>query len=516
MKMMLTQLLPALAALEIRGNTDVPVHGLAYDSRDVQTGFLFFALPGLHVDGHDYIDKAVSAGASVVVHTRDLSVHHQGVCYIKVADSRFVMSPVADLFWNKPSERLTVIGVTGTEGKSTTVWLIARLLELCGAKAGFISTVDYKVDDAVRPNPEHQTTPEATTIHSKLAAMVANGLEYAVVESSSHGLSPRTNRLGNVVFDVGIMTNVRHEHIEFHGSWEQYRNDKANLFRALDKALPEKTIGGIKQRRPVFGLACADDPSCAYFREACGQAVYSYSMKHRSDTDIYATDIRDEPAGACFNLHFDGRTYPTRINLPGVFNVENSLAAAFTVYKLGVAAMETICQNLPKLTPVKGRMTRIERGQPFEVLVDYAHTPSSFQTILPPLRGRIKGKLICVFGSGGERDTQKRPLQGEIASRYCDIVILSDEDPRGEVPMAILEEIASGCAGKQRDVDLFLIPDRVQAIDKALSLADENSAVLLLGKGHENTIIYASGTIPWDEISQAEKAIDRLLRHKDQ
>ncbi|HAP44735.1 MAG: UDP-N-acetylmuramyl peptide synthase [Spirochaetes bacterium GWD1_61_31] len=505
----LCALLPAMPILEIHGDTKLSITGLAYDSRDIQPGFLFFALSGLHVDGHDYIDQAIAAGASTVVHCRALPSYRPGICYLRTDDSRFAMSAVAHQFWSRPSEHLTVIGVTGTEGKSTTVWLIARLLELCGARSGFISTVDYRVGDQVRSNPKHQTTPEATAIHEKLAAMVANGLEYAVVESSSHGLSPRTNRLGDVAFDVGVMTNVRHEHLEFHGSWEQYRHDKANLFRALDRALPSKLIAGRRVERPSFGVACADDPSAGYFAAATVRPVQRYSMQG-SAADALATAIHDDQAGADFLLRLDGLELAARSNLPGQFNVENILAAVLVVYRLGLAPLATIVGHLPALTPVKGRMTRVECGQAFEVLVDYAHTPSSFETILPPLRRRVTGSLICVFGSGGERDTQKRPRQGEIASRYCDVVILADEDPRGEEPMAILEQIAVGCGGKSRGVDLFLIPDRAAAIAKAFALAKPDSTVLLLGKSHENTIDYETGAIAWDEISQAEQALHAI------
>ncbi|MBN2875189.1 MAG: UDP-N-acetylmuramyl-tripeptide synthetase, partial [Spirochaetales bacterium] len=345
--------------------------------------------------------------------------------------------------------------------------------------------------------PRHQTTPEATSVQRMLDSMANAGYEYAVVEASSHGLSPRTGRLTDVAFDVGVMTNVRHEHLEFHGTWERYRDDKARLFSALDTVSHRKRIGGVDRDVAAFGVVCADDPSAGHFSHATKHRVYSYSSTSAA-ADLYASDIQSDDSGSSFVIHDrtgehpdEDHAYPARIELPGYFNVENTLAAVLVVSRLTGIGVRELVPLLPRMEPVLGRMTRLVEGQPFEVLVDYAHTPSSFEAILPPLRARITGKLICVFGSGGERDVQKRPAQGRIASTYCDAVILADEDPRGEDPVALLKDIAAGCESMEYDVDLFLIPDRVAAIRKAVSIAKPGDAVLLLGKGHEHTIDYA-------------------------
>ncbi|PKL07403.1 MAG: UDP-N-acetylmuramoyl-L-alanyl-D-glutamate--2,6-diaminopimelate ligase [Spirochaetae bacterium HGW-Spirochaetae-7] len=505
----LNEILPPGCIASVEGDGGVGIAGLAYDSRDVRPGWLFFALQGLHTDGHDHIDAAIRAGAVAVLHDKPVDSPVPGVSYVRVADARATMSPVAAAFNDRPSSRMAVVGVTGTEGKSTTVWLIYRLLDLAGRKAGFVSTVEYRVGDAVEANPKHQTTPEATTVHEHLARMVSSGFEYAVVESSSHGLSTRTGRLADVAFDVGVMTNVRHEHLEFHGTWERYRDDKANLFRALDAADHRKTIGGRAMVVSSFGVACADDPSARYFAEACSKPVYTYSAGDAS-ADLYASDAVIDERGANFVIHDGPSSHPARIELPGAFNIENSLAAILVVSRLASIPLAELVPLLPRLDPVNGRMTRVDRGQPFEVIIDYAHTPSSFEAILPSIKGRIRGKLLCVFGSGGERDVQKRPAQGRVAAEYCDVVILADEDPRGEVPMALLEDIAAGCGRLSRGEDLFLIPDRAEAIRKAFSLAAPGDAVLLLGKGHENTIDYASGAIPWNELDEANKALAQI------
>jgi UDP-N-acetylmuramoyl-L-alanyl-D-glutamate--2,6-diaminopimelate ligase len=503
----LSQFIAAIPVLERIGPADPEITGLVYDSRHVQPGSLFFALSGLHADGSAFIPQAIAKGARAIVHAAPLASYDPAVVYLRVEDPRFAMSPVSAAFYDNPSKDLVVIGVTGTEGKSTTVSLIFQLLRLSGKKAGFISTVDYCVADEVLPNPEHQTTPEAVTVHMKLAEMRDNGLEYAVVESSSHGLSARTNRLGDVLFDVGIMTNVTHEHLEFHGTHEQYKSDKANLFRALDKHDHVKRGRAI----PAFGVVNEEDPAAPYFRCATVKPVYGYSTWADVKRGLSASGILPDADGSFFDLSAPvDKRYRVRINLPGAFNVYNTLATLITVSRLLDKPVAELIPLLPELKPVKGRMTIINEGQPFEVLVDYAHTPSSFQAIFPSLRKRITGKIISLFGSGGERDTMKRPEQGRIAADYSDIVILADEDPRGEDSVELLEMIAAGCPEKKRDSELYIIPNRPEAIRKAFSLASKGDLVLLLGKGHENSIIYKDHTDPYDEISEAKKALSEI------
>ncbi|GHT67213.1 UDP-N-acetylmuramyl-tripeptide synthetase [Spirochaetia bacterium] len=488
------------------------VTGLEYDSRKVQPGNLYFALPGIHTDGHKYIDDAIGRGASVIIYENELRDHRDGVIYLRVKDSRFAMSPVAAAFYGCPSRRMTVIGVTGTEGKSTTVYLIWQLLRLMGKKAGFFSTVQHSLGDDALENIEHQTTPEATAVQKLLFEMAEKGAEYAVVEASSHGLSPRTNRLGDVDFDAAVMTNVTHEHLEFHGTWEQYRDDKANLFRALDRDDSACRIAVIN----------ADDPSAAFFAAATNKKTQTFSIRGR-DADIGVISIESSSKGNCYKvlLRETGETIDIRDQLPGAFNAGNVLAALLAVSGLLGLPIREIAAQVPALRPVRGRMTAIANKLGIEVVVDYAHTPSSFETIFPPLRERLNksgARIISLFGSAGERDTQKRPQQGRIAADYSDIIILTDEDPRGEKPMDILEEIAKGCFAAQgcesvswkRGENLFLIPDRPAAIRKALSLARPKDLVLLLGKGHENSIIYAEKTIPYDEIGETEKALAEI------
>jgi UDP-N-acetylmuramoyl-L-alanyl-D-glutamate--2,6-diaminopimelate ligase len=255
-----------------------------------------------------------------------------------------------------------------------------------------------------------------------------------------------------------------------------------------------------------FGVINADDPSGAYFRKATKRQVYTYSL-HNKGGDIVASEIKHHEHGSCFTILWKGESIRTELSVPGTFNIENSLAAALTVSGLCQVSVQEIIRYFPVLRGVTGRMTTIDLGQPFHVIVDYAHTPQAFEKLFPMIRPLTKGRLIAVFGSAGERDIQKRPMQGNIASLYADIVILTDEDPRLEDPYAILEDISSGCIGLERGKTLFLEPDREKAISLAFSLARENDTVLLLGKGHEESIIYPEGPLPWNEQEVAERLL---------
>jgi len=501
------------------GTSDPIVNSLEYDSRKVKPGSLFFALPGLHTDGSLYIDDAVKNGAAVIVHENDVTKIIDKIVYLKVKNARIAMSPISAAFYGHPSYHLLVTGVTGTEGKSTTVYLIWQLLTMLGKKAGFISTVQHCLGGEVLNNSEHQTTPEAPVIHRLLHEMADNGCEYAVLEASSHGLSSKTNRLGDVNFCSGVLTNITHEHMEFHGTWEQYRHDKANLFRAVDNYVQQDDVTFFEP----FGVINNDDKSSRYIMKISNSRILRYSPGGR-DGDIKLEAIESSASGNWYTV-FIPKTHEyieLRDKLPGSYNSGNVLAALLTVSELIKRPVRDIAPIVKFLKPVRGRMTSINKNQPFEIVVDYAHTPSSFQAIFPPLRARLDktgGKIISLFGSAGERDTQKRAEQGKIAACYSDFIILTDEDPRDEKPMDILEEIEKGVCMDQeqktifeRDKNLFLIPDRPTAIRKALSLAQDGNLVLLLGKGHENSIIYADHVMPFDEIAETEKALEELKK----
>lgn len=527
MKKLLSQVLPSLtehgASYEILSSKkDVEIESLEFDSRSVKKNSLFFALPGTHTTGNKFISGAVKNGASAVIFQDDFSKEEMDsfadVVFVKVKSSRFAMSPVSDSFYDHPSKKLVVYGVTGTEGKSSTVSFLWQLLRLAGKKAGFISTVEYSLGGDAVANPEHQTTPEATIVHRELYDMVCNGCTHAVVESSSHGLSGKLNRLGDVLFDCGIFMNVTLEHLEFHGTYEQYKDDKANLFRALDKHDHVKIINGKEIKVPCCGIVNLEDKSAPFFASCTKEKIYGFTSdvsksKNNESSSIQTVKI-ENVVSSKDGIEFDLDSVKIKADLPGAFNSYNVTAALLAVSHTTGISVEELASAAEKITPVKGRMTVINEGQDFEVIVDYAHTPSSFETIFPPIRKRCGGKMICVFGSGGERDLTKRPLQGEIAAKYCDIVILADEDPRNEDPETLLRMIADGCfkTGKKENEDLFIICDRPEAIRKAFSFAGKDDIVLLLGKAHENSIIYKDRVMKYDEIAEAKAALEEMKK----
>ena len=578
----LSQILPAFenAVVAADGNkiddleeiNTIPISNLVFDSREAGKNSLYFALPGTHTDGNNYIAQAILAGANAVVFQGNLSRSQQediaeailkrtmnnalsdeslkfAPALIKVPDARFAMAPVSARFYDNPSERLIVIGVTGTEGKSSTVSFIWQLLRAAGEKAGFISTVEYSFGGDALPNPQHQTTPEAPIIQHHLNEMLENGCKYAVVETSSHGLSTKLNRCGNILFDCGVFMNVTLEHLEFHKNFETYRSDKANLFRALDKHNHIKTIAGEKQKINSIGIVNLEDPSAQYFIDATKHHVYGFTTEGKAGKAaaengsnatplppipenlryMTARNIASATYGLTFDVDADGTDsiysehydpvqprphthFSIKASLPGAFNAYNLMASITAVSSVTGKSFEELAALIPQLTPIKGRMTVIDQGQPFELIVDYAHTPSSFETIFPPIRKRCSGRMFALFGSGGERDLTKRPLQGQIAAKFCDVIVLADEDPRGEDPVELLKMIAVGAEkeGKVMGDNLFIIHDRPQAIRETFKMAQKGDIVLLLGKSHENSIIYKDHVMPYDEISEAKKALGEL------
>lgn len=485
------------------GKGDPLVRGISYDSRDVQPGHIFCALKGIHTDGHQYVQDAVGRGAVAILGSKVHASRLDGVVYIQVKDTRKAMSRISAAFYQYPSRSLKVIGVTGTDGKSSTVYYIHQLLEMRGKKSGLLSTVSLLTDAELIKNPLRQSTPEAPIIQKILARMRDAGKEFAIVESTSHGLSQRTSRLQDVEFDVGVLTNVTHEHLEFHGSWENYLSDKTNLFRSLSQNRSSRK-GCLS-----FGVANRDDKSFPYIQEHCKVPLYSYSTQ-QGEADLVASHIESDLKGNTFHLHEKNSSALCRIPLPGAFNVENVLCALLTVARIEEVPALSLVPLLNTLKGVRGRMTPIHRGQPFSVLVDYAHTPGAFEKLFPELRKFTSGRLIAVFGSAGERDVEKRPMQGAIASRYADIIVLTNEDPRLEDPMKILQDITIGCGRKTEGKDLFLIPDRREAIKLSFLKALPRDTVVLLGKGHESSIILSTGAVPWDEIEMAESILGEL------
>ncbi|HYF61901.1 MAG TPA: UDP-N-acetylmuramoyl-L-alanyl-D-glutamate--2,6-diaminopimelate ligase [Herpetosiphonaceae bacterium] len=506
-------LLDLLARVEHtpQGDLSVPIANVAYDSRRVAPGTLFVAIRGTHTDGHAYIRQALDNGAVAVVYDDADQPPPPGVPAALVADAKVALSPISAAFHGYPAHQLEVIGITGSKGKTTTTFLTAAALEASGEQVGFMSTVDFKIGARQWSNDTRQSTPESLEIQAMLRQMADAGCRYAVVESTSHGLSPRWNRLGDCAYDIALITNVTREHLDYHGSVEQYRQDKAELFRLLAASPREKQIAGQAVRPRKVAIVNADDPYAQLFRDSAGPEVEQFSYAIHADADVRASQIESTSRGLRFVAETPAGTYRLNLQLVGTFYVYNVLAALSVCVARGIDLAAAIAR-LEAISGISGRMDQVSQGQPFSVLVDYAHNPDSFEQVMGMMRPLTEGRLIAVFGSAGERDRGKRAIQGEIAGRWCDLLYLTDEDPRGESGQAILEEIAAGAeaAGKRIGVDCFLIADRRAAIRAALGAALPGDVVMLLGKGHEGSIIYADGSLPWNEREVACAELTRL------
>lgn len=396
-----------------------------------------------------------------------------------------------------PARGLKVIGVTGTNGKTSTCFMIHRMLTEAGFKVGLMTTVAYGVGNDIQPQREHMTTVSVPTLHRRFKDMRAQGAEWVVFEVTSHALAQ--GRTWGVPFSVAVMTNVTHEHLDYHGTFERYRDAKRLLFKQTNR----------NGRGLRIGIINADDPSAELFARDIANPV-RYGMKRG---DVVARKVKLTPAGSHYVAVTGDDEYRIECHLPGSFNVANSLAAIGVGQAMGLSK-DQIEQGIAALTSVEGRMERIDEGQDFEVIVDYAHTPDSFEKLFKDLRPVVKNKLIIMFGSAGRRDEAKRSIQGKLAGTYGDEVVITEEDDRDIDGQQIMNEIAAGAeiTGKVPDKDLFMIHDRTEAIQFAINRATEGDTVLLLGKGHEKTIERADGEHTWDEIATAHKALKTRLK----
>jgi UDP-N-acetylmuramoyl-L-alanyl-D-glutamate--2,6-diaminopimelate ligase len=399
--------------------------------------------------------------------------------------------------YDYPASGMKVIGVTGTNGKTTTCFMIHRMLTESGLKAGLMTTVAYGVGRNIHPQLEHMTTVDAMLLNKRIKDIADAGAQYLVLELTSHALSQY--RAFGIPIDVAVETNVTHEHLDYHKTFKRYRAAKLKLFKNADNNRDGRKVGIIN----------ADDPSARYFASAIESAA-TYGIEKG---DIRARQLKLQPEGVDYFLKYDGRKLHIKTQIPGLFNVYNSLAAATVGIIYGLTNRQ-IERGIYALDYVEGRMNKIDVGQNFKVLVDYAHTPDSFEQLFSDMRKNNKGKIIAVFGSaGGRRDPSKRRPMGEIAGKYADLVVLTEEDDRDTPGEKILKQIAAGAkkSGKKEGKNLFLILDRTEAIEFALGKANKGDLVLLLGKGNEKTIERADGEHPWNEAATARRILKKLI-----
>jgi UDP-N-acetylmuramoyl-L-alanyl-D-glutamate--2,6-diaminopimelate ligase len=471
---------------------DVEIAGLAYDSRLVGPGTLFFCVPGFRSDGHDFAAQAVRDGAVALVVERPLGL---GVPEVLVPSVRAAMGPVASRFYGDPTASLKVVGITGTNGKTTTAFLVRALLQAAGEQTGLLGTVTSIMGGEERPTDRRstessigqRTTPEAIDLHAGFRAMLDGGDRACAMEVSSHALS--LGRAGGVRFAAAVFTNLTQDHLDFHPSMEDYFLAKRLLFAPGEGPAPGLSIVNV------------GDP---YGRRLAGEIEGARTFAVDAPADYRATDLRCDFDGCRFALHTPLGEREVTLPMPGRFNVANALGALAAVHTLGFD-LDTLIAALQRGVRVPGRFEPVDAGQDFAVLVDYAHTPDSLDNVLRSARDIARGRVICVFGAGGDRDRAKRPLMGDISARLADITLVTSDNPRSEAPAEIVAEIVSGIPPTAvSDGSVHVEVDRRAAIERALSLAMTDDVVVIAGKGHEQGQEFADGRRePFDDVTVA-------------
>ena len=484
--MELERLIAALAPEAVLGQEPVEVRELAYDARAVTPGAAFFCVPGERADGHDFAAQAVENGAValVVQHAVELPRHQEPVPQLVVDDARAAMAVAADAFFGEPTKELEVAGVTGTNGKTTTAYLLHSILEAAERRPGLLGTVECRVGGEVRQVV--RTTPEAIDLQRLFREMLDSGDRSVSLEGSSHAAALR--RLDRVRFDVLVFTNLTQDHLDFHGTMEEYFTAKRRLFTGAAPPPAAVNVGDDWGRRLADELA-----------ETRRAPLVTFGLTE--DAEIRPDELVLDARGA----RFRAGGVEVRTSLRGRFNVENVLGAVAAAQLLDIED-EQITAGVAALQGVPGRFEAVDEGQPFTVLVDYAHTPDSLDNVLRAAREVAAGRVLVVFGAGGDRDRSKRPLMGKVAADLADLVVVTSDNPRGEEPLAIIQDVLQG-TGTEVEID----PDRRSAIRRTLALADEGDVVVIAGKGHEQGQEIGSEKLPFDDRVVAREAL-RLER----
>jgi UDP-N-acetylmuramoyl-L-alanyl-D-glutamate--2,6-diaminopimelate ligase len=490
------------------GNANVEVTHIAENSRQAQPGTLFVAVQGSVHDGHKFIPGALEQGAVAVagVRTHRPEGLPDAVPYVHVPDDRAAVAELSAAFFGFPSRKLQVIGVTGTDGKTTTSTLIHSILLAAGKRAGLISTIRAEIGGQSYDTGFHVTTPEAFDVQRYLHDMVEAGTEVAVLETTSHALDQ--GRVLCVDYDVAVVTNVTHEHMDWHGNWENYMQAKARLFRALNHSYR-------KPSTPKAAVINADDKSYEWLKRIPADMQYVYGLDRRQQPDITADDLEFRPSGTRFIVQTPIADIEVTLHLPGKHNIYNAMAAVGAALALGIPA-EAIGQGLAAVEGIKGRTEWVEEARPlgFDVVVDFAHTPNGLEKALEFARQTVdarNGRVIAVFGSAGLRDREKRGMMGHVAGKLADITIVTAEDPRTERVEDISAEIARAleAEGRVEGQDFWQVPDRAEAIAYAIGLARRGDMVITCGKAHESSMCYGTDETPWDEFAAVKAGLAR-------
>jgi UDP-N-acetylmuramoyl-L-alanyl-D-glutamate--2,6-diaminopimelate ligase len=479
------KLLKAVEPKKITGNTEIQIRSLQYDSRQIGQGDMFVAIKGFQKDGHEFIPQAIKNGAvSIVAEKEDKS---NPSLKIVVEDSRLALARLSQEYYNNPSTALSVVGVTGTNGKTTITYWLKSILDEAGQKSGLIGTVKYYIGE--QEISATRTTPESLDLQALLAQMLQSGIKTVVMEVSSHALELK--RVFGIDFRIAIFTNLTREHLDFHGTMENYKEAKGILFRNLSV--------------DSFVILNSDDPNSEYYASLTEGKRIFYSTRDKN-SQFYAKEFEFSPAGteATFTTPAGEQTYSLR--LTGEFNLSNFGAVLAAAHSLGLG-YEQIKKGAEKFTGAPGRMERIDLGQDFNIWIDYAHTPDGMERVFTTIKSFTKGRLISLFGCGGDRDKGKRPQMGKMAEKYADLIILSSDNPRSEEPAQIIEDILQGITGKRK---VQVILDRKEALEYAVSAAKPDDSILVTGKGHENYQEIKGVKYPFSERAIIEEALTKL------
>ena len=476
---------------KIVGDGGAQITGIEHDSRKITAGNLFVCFEGAHFDGHNFINQAVNNGAVAILTARENFQPPAGISALIVRDMLKALAVIVPYACDYPAKKMRVIGVTGTNGKTTTTYMIREILTRAGYKVGLIGTIQMMIGDEILP--AHNTTPNVIDLQKIFTEMLSRGVQYVVMEVSSHALAE--NRISGIEFDAAVFTNLTQDHLDFHKTMENYRAAKAKLFDIVSRT------GSKPNKSAVVNV---DDEAGAVMLEHARCKKITYSVKNNSDLRAENVDVRAD--GTSFQL--GGKTL--NLHVTGIFNVYNVLAAIGAAEAENIPA-ETIQTALENFRSVPGRFERIYADIPFAVIVDYAHTPDGVENVLKTARQIARNKIITVFGCGGDRDNTKRPIMGRLAAELSDVVIATSDNPRTENPEKILREIEAGIREKIGAKKFETISDRRTAIFRAIELAQAGDVVMILGKGHENYQILNSGTIHFDDREVATEAIGGLI-----
>ena len=491
----LKDIISTLDVQQVQGNQNVSIQDITADSRAVKPNSLFIALDGATVDGHNYIDKAVDAGAVAVIVSKPVTVPAD-VCVITVDDTRQAMMVCVPYFFDYPANRMRMVGVTGTNGKTTTTHMIRHILKAQGFKVGVIGTVHIMIGDT--SYPIHNTTPDVVDLQHILHQMVQENVEYCVMEVSSHALA--LGRVSGVEFDTAVFTNLTQDHLDFHKTFENYLAAKCKLF---------EQVSAPNQVKDNKGAVINIDDSYGYrVMEKTTAPTITYSTLGKGT--LNASDVHMSTKNSQYTVNYKGEIYLVSMNTTGLFNVYNTLAAIGACLQEGIS-MEAIDTALKTFSSVPGRFELIEEGQDFAVVVDYAHTPDGLQNILETAKAIKENRIIIVFGCGGDRDATKRPIMGRIAAEYGDKIYVTSDNPRTEDPVQIVKDVEVGVKEALREGTSYeVIVDRREAINHAIHDAKAGDIVIIAGKGHENYQILKNETIHFDDREEARKALKEI------